>query len=218
MFGRAKLALVAALAVVPATLPALTARAEVAEPYPGGCIVAYRASGPSSCTYVSVAGAPVHVTFEGTGTLSLSGCPSGDLAASPPGRYVTAAQQAGCTYTLAISGTGIADAVDTQVGEDAECTDFSDASILGDFSECVYNAVRTGGGAIGAAISVGPAQIDISVQDVSAGGGVVASCTVTGSGAFDLSCSYAETLGHQYDVTAVDPTYNSVLLALVAHG
>lgn len=214
----AKLAMVAALAVVPATLPVLTARAEVAESYPGGCIVAFHSTPPSSCTYVSIAGAPVHVTFGGTGTVSLSGCTSGDLPASPPGRYLTGSQQAGCTYTVTITGTGIADAVDTEDADDAECSDFSDGLILGDFSDCVYSAIRTSGGAIGVAISAAPAEIDITVHDLSAGGGAVALCTVTGSHTFDVSCPYAETLGHQYEVTANDPTFNDVLLAVVGHG
>jgi hypothetical protein len=210
-------ALVAALVVVPATAPVLTARAEAGGGYPGGCAIAYAAAPPSSCTYVSVGGAPVHVAFEGSGTVSVSGCTGGDLSPSPPGTYVTSGQVAGCTYTLAISGTGIAVAVNEQVADFGVCSDFSDGFILGDSADCFYDAVTTGGEAVGEAISSLPAEVDIVVKDTS-NGGTVASCRATGTGSIDVTCPFPETFGHEYEVSASDPTFNDLLLAVVAEG
>jgi len=103
-------------------------------------------------------------------------------------------------------------------GDNAACADASDGAILGDFAECFYNAVTTSGNAVADAVSNLPAEIDITVQDLTAGGGTLASCKATGTGSFELSCPYAETAGHQYDVTATDPTFNDLLLTLVAGG
>jgi hypothetical protein len=113
--------------------------------------------------------------------------------------------------------TGFA-ATTQAAADDAACADASDGAILGDFAECFYNAVTTSGRATADAVSNLPAEIDITVQDLSAGGGTVASCKATGTGSFELSCPYAEIAGHQYDVTASDPTFNDLVLALVAEG
>ena len=210
--------MVAVLAVVPATLPTLTARATVAQAYPGGCTVAYAAVAPPSCNYISIGGEPEQVAFAGTGTVSVSGCNGGGLASSPPGVYLTGPQTASCTYTVAISGSGIAVAVDQNAGAFGECFDFSDGVFDNDVADCFYDAISGKGDAIGQAISNLPAEIVVSVKNLSSGGGVVASCTVTGTGVLTLNCPYTETLGDEYEVTASDPTFNDLELALVANG
>jgi len=212
-----KAGLVAVLAVVPATAPVLSAHADAGESYPGGCAIAFAATPPSSCTYVSVGGKPMQVAFAGSGTVSVSGCTGGDLSPSPAGTYVTGPQAAGCTYTLAISGTGIAAAVNDQAGSFAECFDFSDGFVLGDSSDCLYDAVTTSGDAVGEAISSLPAEVDITVTDDTTNG-KVASCTATGTGSIEVRCPYTETIGHLYEVSASDPTFNDLLLAVVAEG
>jgi hypothetical protein len=214
---RLKLALVAALAAVPATAPVHTAHAEAGEGFPGGCAIAFAAASPSSCTYVSIGSDPVQVVFEGSGTVSVSGCAAGDLAPSPPGTYVTGPQSAGCTYAVAISGMGIAVAVNEQAADFGECADASDGFVLGDSADCFYDAVTTSGDAVGEAISTLPAEVDIVVKDTS-GGGTVASCTATGTGSIKVTCPYPETFGHQYEVSATDPTFNDLVLAVVADG
>lgn len=211
----ARVALIASIGVIPAALPVLTARATVEVNYTGGCSEVFAVVPPQSCTYISIGGEPENIAYEGTGTVSVSSAScQGNLAASPAGAYVTGVQTPGCAYTVAVTGAGIATAVNGGPTNWAQCEDFGQ-SLAG----CSYDAILTTGHAFGEAVSRQTATVDVTVTDVSTFPvTTVSSCSATGIASVTCEATYTEIQGHAYETDVNDPTLNDDFIAVVAEG
>jgi hypothetical protein len=168
------------------------AHADFSAGFPGGCIVVVATVlGPNSCQFINVGNDAEHIVVNG-GVATIT-APAGCNVPAPSA--TTFNGTGGCTYTVALSGAGLASVADVSEGSWGHCAAAT---------PCSYAALQTSGTAFGELVSTTPSSaITVMVVDNTPAIPVtVATCTASGVGSLTAECLFSETPLHGYTVSA----------------
>jgi hypothetical protein len=199
------------------------ARADVAEGYPGGCMVVdlVRIT-PTTCEFTSLGSDTLEVGFIGTGSYSITTSQAGctNLETAQASVLSVEFPLGNCVYTVGMTQRGAVAVVDPNFS--SVCLDVQG---MGPNHPCVYDAIGTQGTAVAEVIAGTTfTTVSVAVSDVTSGFPgtplvLPPSCTSSGIASVTVGCLYPETQDHAYEVTTtVSPSPPVAGPLLVATG